>query len=260
MDSSIKHLLSLGREHFTRNDFHSAEAPLRSCIEKAPDLADVHFMLGVIHHERGELAEARACFERALEINPDYTDAALSLSVTCNELGRYSEARAVSVGISQRSRQSDRIDPYARGKLANLHAEVARAYEELGLNPEAAEEYERALALCPSFADIRTRRAAVLRAMGDHESALRELDVAVIHAPDYARAHASRGVSLLALGRREEARKAWESALSLEPRNRAAKAFLRMLDRPEHDDHAAPIPLEGAESLAFDLTLLDDED
>lgn len=260
MDSSIKHLLSLGREHFTRNDFRAAEGPLRTCVDKVPAMADVHFMLGVIHHDRGELAEARECFERALEINPEYTDAALSLSITCNELGRYTEARAVSVGISQRTRQSDRIDPFARGKLANLHGVVARAYEELGLNPEAADEYERALALCPSFADLRTRRAAVLRAMGEQEAALRELDVAVLHAPDYARAHASRGLSLLSLGRKDEARKAWERALALEPKNRAAKVFLRMLDRPDGSVSMPPIPLEDADADAFELKLLDDTD
>lgn len=260
MDSSLKHLLSLGREHFARNDYSAAEAPLRDCLRVAPDLADAHYMLGVILHDRGDLAEARACFERALAINPGYTEAALNLAITCNDLGMYAEARRVSVRISERSHASDRIDPYARGKLANLHALVARAYEELGLAPEAADEYERALGLCPDFSDLRTRRASVLRAMGDHEAALRELDVAVSHSPDFVPAHVARGVTLFSLGRREEARAAWQRALQVEPDHRAARVFLRMAEKGATSIPSQLPPPSHDELEGFEVHLLDDEE
>ncbi|MFO0625728.1 MAG: tetratricopeptide repeat protein [Polyangiales bacterium] len=258
MDSSIKHLLSLGCENFSRNDYVAAEGPLRACLEAVPTLADVHFMLGVIHHDRGELVEARERFEQALALNPAYTDAALSLAVTCNELGRYAEGRAISQRISQQSRAQDRIDPFARGKLANLHAHVARAYEELGLYPEAAEEYERALGLCPGFADLRTRRAAALRASGEPDRALRELEVAVVQVPGYAPAHASLGVSLWSMGRRDEAQAAWRKALEIEPRNRAAKAYLRMAARDGTTPAGAPLSMSPEELEGIDVTLLDE--
>lgn len=258
MDSSTKHLLSLGCETFSRNDYCAAEGPLRACLEANPALADVHFMLGVIHHDRGELTEARERFERALALNPAYTEAALSLAVTCNELGRYAEGRAISQRISQQSRERDRIDPFARGKLANLHADVARAYEELGLYPEAADEYERALALCPGFADLRTRRAAALRASGEHERAVRELEVAVMHAPRYAPAQAALGVNLWSVGRQDEARAAWRRALEIEPRNRAARAYLRMAERGDDAPSGAPLSMPPEELEGLDVTLLDD--
>lgn len=258
MDSSIKHLLSLGCENFSRNDYRAAEGPLRACLDAVPTLADVHFMLGVIHHDRSELAEARSRFEQALALNPAYTDAALSLAVTCNELGRYAEGRAISQRISQQIRERDRIDPFARGRLANLHADVARAYEELGLYPEAAEEYERALGLCPGFADLRTRRAAALRASGEHDRALRELEVAVIHAPRYAPAQAALGVTLWSVGRGDEAKVAWRKALEIEPRNRAAKAYLRMAERGDAAPSGAPLSMPPEELEGLDLTLLDE--
>lgn len=258
MDSSTKHLLSLGCETFSRNDYRAAEGPLRACLEANPALADVHFMLGVIHHDRGELAEARERFERALALNPAYTEAALSLAVTCNELGRYAEGRAISQRISQQSRERDRIDPFARGKLANLHADVARAYEELGLYPEAAEEYERALALCPGFADLRTRRAAALRASGEFDRAVRELEVAVMHAPGFAPAHAALGVNLWSVARHDEARAAWRKALEIEPRNRAAKAYLRMAERGDAAPSGEPLSMPPVDLEGLDVTLLDE--
>ncbi len=258
MDSSTKHLLSLGRENFSRNDFRAAEGPLRACLDAAPTLADVHFMLGVIHHDRGELTDARARFEQALALNPAYTEAALSLAVTCNELGRYAEGRAISQRISEQSRAQDRIDPFARGKLANLHAHVARAYEELGLYPEAAEEYERALGLCPTFADLRTRRAAALRASGEHDRARRELEVAVLHAPSYAPAHAALGVSLWSEGRGDEAQAAWRKALEIDARNRAAKAYLRMAARGNGAPAGDPLSMPPEELEGLDVTLLDE--
>lgn len=259
MDASLKHLLSLGRELFARNDFRAAEAPLRECVRLAPELADAHYMLGVILHDQGALAEARRCFERALEINPGYTEAALNLAITCNDLGMYAEARRVSVRISERSRATDRIDPYARGKLANLHALVARAYEELGLFNEASEEYERALGICPDFPDLRARRASVLRAMGEHAAALRELDVAVTGAPDFVPGHVSRGVTLFAMGRRDEARAAWERALTIEPDHRAARVYLRMADHGAASIPSKLPPPADGEMEGFELSLLDDE-
>ncbi len=230
MEDALRQNLAIGREQFRRGEYAAAEEHLRSALKVRDDVADLHHMLGVIHYDRMEFAEARACLERALALDPAFTDAALALAITLQEIGLYGEARRVSEGIGKRAHGKDRIDPYARGKLANLHAEVARAYEELGLGPEATEEYERALALCPEFPDLRARLASLLRRDGDLERALRELDTAVAFHPDHVPVHLSRGVTLLALGRRDEAAAAWSRALVLEPGHRAATSYLRMLD------------------------------
>jgi tetratricopeptide (TPR) repeat protein len=84
-------------------------------------------MLGVIWHDRGKLDEARGAFERALSMSPSYTEAALNLSVTLNDLGQYTRARDIYTRVIQRARAAPRsLDPYVKGKLANMHADSRR--------------------------------------------------------------------------------------------------------------------------------------
>ena len=108
-------------------------------------------------------------FEKALAINPNYTDAALNLSVTYNDRGKYKEARDIysrAIKNSYDKRDEEGIDPFARGKLSNMHAELGDAYAEISRFDDAVREYERALGLSPSFVDIRTKLGHVLREMG----------------------------------------------------------------------------------------------
>lgn len=256
MIERLKQHLTLGRELYGRHDYAGAEAHLREVVTLRDDLPDVHHMLGMIHFDRGELADARVCFERALQLNPDYTEAALNLSIVCNELGAYRDGREVVGTISERARQGHRIDPYARGKVANLHGEVARAYEELGMWPEAVDEYRRGLGLCPDYSDLRTRLAMCLRADGDVEEARKELEIAVTINPQFVPARVALGVVYMTLGRHDEAALAWRESLAIDPTHRPARVYLRLLDEPELRPSKLPPPeaLEAqGDDIAFEL-------
>src|SRR3954454_2091464 len=168
MDERTKQLLVLGREHYAKREFDRAEPLLRDVLETEDRFADVHDMLGVIAHSRGNFIAAERHFERALELNPAYTEAALNLAVTYNDRGKYEKAREVysrikvgPVGTAQG------LDPFARGKLANMHADLAQAYHDAGLPREAIREYERATSLCPQFADLQVKLGTVLRENND---------------------------------------------------------------------------------------------
>src|ERR1700721_1237753 len=168
MDERLKQLLVLGREHYATREFDKAEPLLREVLEQSDRFADVHDMLGVIAHSRGNFIAAEHHFERALAINPSYTEAALNLAVTYNDRGKYETARPVdtrSRGTPGEMLQG--LDPFARGKIANMHAEVAQAYADAGLLREAVEENEKAIVLCPHFADLRTRLGSLFRAQND---------------------------------------------------------------------------------------------
>ena len=102
MDEKIKHMLSLGREHFESGEYDRAEKLLTQVIRENRSFADVHNMLGVIFHDQGRFTQAQECFERALDINPSYTDAALNLAVTYNDLGRYADAKRVYSAAMER--------------------------------------------------------------------------------------------------------------------------------------------------------------
>ena len=174
-----------------------------------------------------------AAFERALELNPHYTEAALNLSVIYNELGEYVKAREVyeqARGTGEGG-ALDRLDSFARGKIANLHRDLGDAYASVHLPDHAVREYKKALAVCPTFVDIRTKLANTLRDMGRTSDALDEYEGIVEVSPGYAPARIHFGVTLWRDGRITEARTQWEEALRLDPDNRSCRVYLGMTER-----------------------------
>ncbi len=247
MDPTTRNLLQRGREHYERREYAEAERCFREVLQRAEDLryADVHNMLGVILHDRGAFDEARAHFEEALQINPNYTEAALNLAVTLNDLGDYDDARRIyKAAIDHGSEAPDHVDPFVKGKIANLHAEVAAAYADAGLLAEAIEELSKAVCLRPEFSDLRVRLANLYRQRGDLEAARVELERAVEYRPEYAPARVALGVVRLELGDARGAEREWERAVRIDPEDRSAKMYLRMvrtgLTEPTAVGQAAP--------------------
>jgi tetratricopeptide (TPR) repeat protein len=236
MDEGLRRLIALGREHYRSRDYDAAEKLFSAVLAQVDGVADVHNMLGVIHHDRGRVADAERAFERALEINPRYTEAALNLSVVLNDQGKYERARefyARAVSHSQEPHTENGVDPYVKGKLANLHADLGAAYFEHGLHAEAVREYRRALELCPTFIDLRTRLAAVLRDQGDLAAAAAELEKVRGQNPAYIPARLALGAVYYGLERRPDAVAEWRAVLDLDGENRAARAYLRMASELE---------------------------
>ncbi|HVH46480.1 MAG TPA: tetratricopeptide repeat protein [Labilithrix sp.] len=232
MNERLKQLLVLGREHYSKREFEQAEQMLRMVLEEEDRYADVHDMLGVIAHSRGNFLVAERHFERALEINPGYTEAALNLAVTYNDRGKYEKAREVYGRIKVGpSGTAQGLDPFARGKIANMHADLGQAYQDAGLVREAITEYEKATALCPDFADLQTKLGALLREIHDLAGARAHYELALQAKPAYVPARLQLGVILLALGDAAAAEGHWREVVAIEPDNSQAKMYLRMLER-----------------------------
>lgn len=233
MDERQRQLMDLGREHYEAGDFERAEHYLAQVAEESGGFADLLNMLGVIYHGQGRFEEAERAFERALDINPSYTEAALNLSVTYNDRGKYHEAREVYQRAMENSYGADAkepLDPFARGKIANMHAELGDAYASAGRYDEAVRELTTALDLCPGFIDLRTRLGDVFRDMGRAERALEEYRRVKEQKPDYVPARLALGVTLFSLGRLEEAVAEWREVVSLAPTDRRATIYLRMVN------------------------------
>ncbi len=230
MDERTKQLLSLGREHYEKREFDKAEHYLKQVLDRGDKgFADVYNMLGVIHHDRGRFDDAQASFEEALHINPNYTEAALNLAVTYNDLGRYDEAKRIyTAALSRGEGTPGQLDPFVKGKIANLHAEVAQAYVDAGMPQDAMHELRKAILLCPTFADLRLKLSNLYRQAGDLDAAKFELDEAIAARPRYLPAHVALGVTLLSLGDSKRAIAAWEKALEIDPDHKAAQMYLRM--------------------------------
>jgi tetratricopeptide (TPR) repeat protein len=242
MDDALKEKLALGRFHYARREYARAEHYLTQVVEEQPTFADVYNMLGVCFHDQGQYQKAQRAFEAALRLNPAYTDAALNLAVTYNDTGKYREAQAAyQQALGHSGAAPGRLDHFVRGKLANMYADIGEVYLSSGLYPEAIAEFRRALALCPTFVDIRARLAAALRDSGRRDEAIAEYEEAVRQSPTFVPGRLNLGLCLLAAGRKDGAAQQWNEVLRISPGNHSAELYLKFagLD-PSSAPPAAP--------------------
>ncbi len=231
MDDHLKQLLLLGREHYQKREFDKAEYLLKQVVQQTDRFADVFDMLGVIAHAQGDFAQAEEYFEKAVSLNPNYTEAQLNLMVTYNDLGKYDSAREIYSRIRGRAAGGDGpADPFAMGKIANMHAEISQAYQDAGMVPEAVMELERAVALCPTFADLRTRLAQLYRDTGHKERAREQLEIVKQHSPAYVPARVLLGVALLSEGQFDAAIAEFEAVLAVDAEHKSAQMYVKIAE------------------------------
>jgi tetratricopeptide (TPR) repeat protein len=114
---------------------------LEALVKLFPDEERVHFRLGAFHYGRQEWPEAIAAYEAAVRINPEFAPAHNQLGYALRNLGRLDEAsRALCTYMKL---VPDEPNPY------DSHAELLLL---MGRYRDAIEEYQRALAINPSFA------------------------------------------------------------------------------------------------------------
>jgi tetratricopeptide (TPR) repeat protein len=238
MEAKLKQILSQAKELYENGEYGKAEPLLRQVIDEGGEaFADVHHMLGQIHHDRGDFGRAQEYFESAVRINPRYTDALLALAVVYNELGKYEDSTRIQAFARKHVEEhDDSVDPFIKGKIANMHADLASVYMEAGLADEAIHEYSRALGLCPHFADLETRLAHVYRETGQHDEALKHYVSALEQNPKYVPARIHLGLLLLRQGRKDEAQEQWQKALEVDPENRSARMYLKTFMKIDHDE------------------------
>jgi tetratricopeptide (TPR) repeat protein len=241
MDDHDRQLLLLGRERFEHGEYEKAEYLLRQVVAKADRFADVHHMLGIIAHNNGDFTKAESYFERAIQINPHYTEAQLNLMVTYNELGKYDDARRLYTLVRART-QPQKVDPFVKGKISNMHAQVAQAYLDAGMQRDAVFELEKAVSLSPEFADLRVRLGLLYRDVGELARARAEFESARSVNPRYVHARLCLGMLLLGAGEHEAARREFEAILELEPDNKSAVMYLRLIQSPLR---SSPPPAES---------------
>jgi tetratricopeptide (TPR) repeat protein len=230
MDEKMRENLQLGRDAYKKREYAKAESHLIQLVDGQQRFADVHNMLGVICHDRGLFKKAQEYFEQALAINPSYIEAALNLSVTYNDLGRYQEAKDVySRALNAGQKGSSDLDPFVRGKLANMYADIADIYQSFGFYEFAANEYRKALELGPGFVDIRLKLAQVLRDCGKRDEAVTELHRVLSERPAFVPARIHLGITLYSQGKMSEAIAEWQEGLRLDPSNKSCQMYLNLV-------------------------------
>jgi tetratricopeptide (TPR) repeat protein len=239
MEDALKQLLTLGRGYFEKKQYAQAEPYLSQIVEQNQSFADVYNMLGVVFHDQGQFGRAQRAFEAALRLNPGYTEAALNLAVIYNDLGKYREAKDVyQAALSRQKTAPGTLDPFVKGKIANMYADIGDVFASSALWDEAIVEYRRALGLCPQFVDIRLKLGDACRDQGDSAAAVAEFEDIVRTHPNYLPGRVHYGIALYSAGRKADAVKAWEEVLARSPGNKSAEMYLSLVKDPAKSGQA----------------------
>jgi tetratricopeptide (TPR) repeat protein len=232
MDRAALDFHRKGVAAFRASRFKEAGKQFSSLLSAGHRFPDVLNMMGVIAYESGSLEAAEVYFREAVERNSNYTEAGLNLVVTLNDQGRHDEAEEVFATMRRASgAEWGAVDPYVKGKIANLHAELGDLYRAAALNDDALREYRTALRLAAGFPDVRTHLGVLMRDMGFVDDAVGEFLSVLRENPDYVPALVELGVAHYGRGQVDEAVARWRDALERDPENGPAMRYLKVAKR-----------------------------
>lgn len=245
MDVSPEHLVEQARERFQLQDYYGAIHLLEEVIASGRAFADAHHLLGVSYSLAGQGEKALEQLDRALALNPRYVEALIHRALVLAEMGREEEAtatlrRAQTMGGESRAG----FPAHVAAKLANQHAALGEAYLEAGGLAEAITQYEVALALGPSFHDLRYKLGRMLLEAGRALDARDHFERIVRDRPGYLDAAAMLGLACYLSGDGLAARAVWEDCRARRPEDPRVEAYLAMLSRS--DVPAEPPPATQA--------------
>jgi tetratricopeptide (TPR) repeat protein len=225
-------LLTVARERFDARDYRGAALLLSSVIESGHGYADAHHMLGLCYAMTEWRDEALAAFDAAIRLNPRYVEAHLNRAIILSDLGRAQEAEAALTQAHELGRvDATGFPAVVANRLANMHAELGRAYREAGAAERAISEYRNALGMRPAFADLRLELARTLLEAGSCDAAIVELETILRARPEWVEAMLLRGLAAYLAGDYDGAKTVWEDASERHPEEPRLETYRSMLAR-----------------------------
>jgi tetratricopeptide (TPR) repeat protein len=225
-------LLGIARERFATRDYRGAALLLSSAIESGQGYADAHHMLGLCLALNEQREEALRSFDAAIQLNPRYVEAHLNRAIVLSDLGRSQEAEEALAQAQLYGRPDATGFPtVVANRLANMHAELGRAYREAGDFTSAMGQLHHALALRPGFLDLRLDLARTMLDSGRPVEALHELEAILQVRPNWLDAMLLQGLAAYLEGELEQAKSVWENASERHPEEPRLETYRSMLAR-----------------------------
>ena len=224
---STKQIIERGICAWERADYEAALDLFLAVLEQHPGFADVHNKAGLCLAMLGDPEAALKEFDKALDISDTYAEAHLNRAIVLQGLGHFEEAR-------RHLEKADKLDHWESEefpsdvghKIAIAHAKLGDLYLVADHPEEAAEEYQKALAVRARFLDIRSKYAEALMGMGRWTDAQEQLETILEHNPGFTSARLRLGLALHRQGEDVRARKEWVRCSEDDPRDMRAKAYL----------------------------------
>lgn len=232
MKPSAGGLLETARERFANRDYYGALLCLDDVQGGGRGYADVHHLRGLCLSLLDRPAEALDAFDQALALNPRYLEAHLHRGLALNQLGRGDEAAAAFAAAKAAEGAAVEGLPAAlASRLANEHARLGDLYAEAGELGEAVREYRRAVALGPTYFDLRLRLARLLLEAGNPLEARESLERILAERPDWVEAQVQLGLARYLAGDAAAARDIWRACQAARPDLERIGAYLAMVER-----------------------------
>lgn len=219
--------------------FGQAERECRAALERAPDVAALHFLLGRVLRDQGRSADAETAFARTLALAPNHAAAAYGLARLLEggtdkpaAIAAFRRAIALEPGRAEAQYRlgrllrgdDDRAAADAFEAALRLRPDYAEALSDLGTIrqqdgklAEAVALYHRALAAKPDLAEASVNLSAALLTEGDKAGAKQAATTALAMKPGYAPALMALGRAEVALDDHPAALAHFEAALAADP-------------------------------------------
>jgi tetratricopeptide (TPR) repeat protein len=209
--------------------FDAAEKLLKATLSELGSVSNVHNLLGLTYYKQSKFAEAIVEFNRALSANPEFVEAGLNLAATLCDVSRYEDAAAIFAQLQARITHRKKLPPLILGRIANLHVESGRAYEDCSMYSDAVQEYRRALSLFDRMSDVRLRLSRLYVKLGQMDKAHRELEQLIKLDPENSEAHTLLGLIYFKLQKLDFAKVHWREAQKIDPFDSASRGLLALV-------------------------------
>jgi tetratricopeptide (TPR) repeat protein len=165
---------------------------------------------------------AEALWRQTVADNPRSSLAQIGLGVLLADRGEHQKA-------IERQELALAIDPGS----PEAHLNLARSYEALGHDEQAAKLYEEGLRLEPRYGpDVKPRLVRLYLALGRYENAVALAEQASAAEPRSGMLQALLGLAYEGLGRRDDASRAFVRALALDPAGEGGRIAAQRLSAP----------------------------
>jgi len=198
--------IAVGKEHFFREDYDSAEAECLAALRADPRNAEAHVLLGSIFLKRGLTGPAEREFKAALAVEPLNSGASNSLGLIYKERGKLNEALSAFQAALERS-------PTVSEYLNNVGSVLLMK----GDAAAALDYFTRALESRPDNWEASRNLASALIALQRYEEAIGFIGQLLAERPSDARLLYFLGRAHEGRGNGEAAKEAYERASVADP-------------------------------------------